>query len=891
MSNKYYNQKVDDVLNLFDSREHGLKNQEVEKRILEFGLNKLPETKSNSFLKIFFHQFQSSLIFILLLATLVVFLLGENIEGIVILAVLLFNALIGTIQEGRSQKIFLALKKFSKTSASVIREGQEYVISDEEVVPGDIIMVREGEKIPADARIIFSNSLQVDEAAFTGESNPKFKSSNILKKSELAISEQDNMIFKGTAVVSGYAKALVVKTGANTFLGGIAKKIVKIEEDLPIKKDIKKLSRFIILAVFLASILMFGVSLNHGQPVKEIFLTVVAMAVSIIPEGLPIVVTLVLATGVWRMGRKNVLIKKMQAVEALGKIKVLALDKTGTVTKNQLTVKKIYAVGKDFIVKGVGYEPRGEIKLKGKIIEPLNHPELLLIGKIGILCSDASLFFDNKSENWKISGDPTEGATLVLGEKLGFNKGDLEQDLKKIDEQVFDYKLKYHATLHQDEKINFMSVVGAPEEILKLSSKIWGLKKSSKLSSSEKNKLQKIFLKMSAKGLRVLAVAKKDLKGIKKISNQINNLEFVGFLGVEDSLKLEVNEAVDEIKKAGIEPVMITGDHRITAQAIAKQAGIFNRKSLILEGRDIEDLTEKQLAKKLNRVNVFARVTPLHKLKIINAYKLSKKTVAMTGDGVNDALSLTSADVGVAMGKIGTEVAKEASDIVILDDNIGSIVAGVEEGKNILKTIKRVVLYLFSTSFGEFLTILIAVLVGWPLPILATQILWLNLVTDGFLDIALAMEPKRKGLKLNRKMKENIIDKLMLFRIGLMGTAMAIGTLFLFGQYFKEDLNKAWTISLTTLAVFQWFNAWNCRSRVHSIFQMNPFSNKFLIGANLLVIFLQLLIIYNPFFQVIFKTTALKIQDWFYIILIASSIILVEEIRKLVIRKFFQVKF
>jgi Ca2+-transporting ATPase len=362
-------------------------------------------------------------------------------------------------------------------------------------------------------------------------------------------------------------------------------------------------------------------------------------------------------------------------------------------------------------------------------------------------------------------------------------------------------------------------------------------------------------------------------------------------LGVEDSLKLEVNEAVDEIKKAGIEPVMITGDHRITAQAIAKQAGIFNRKSLILEGRDIEDLTEKQLAKKLNRVNVFARVTPLHKLKIINAYKLSKKTVAMTGDGVNDALSLTSADVGVAMGKIGTEVAKEASDIVILDDNIGSIVAGVEEGKNILKTIKRVVLYLFSTSFGEFLTILIAVLVGWPLPILATQILWLNLVTDGFLDIALAMEPKRKGLKLNRKMKENIIDKLMLFRIGLMGTAMAIGTLFLFGQYFKEDLNKAWTISLTTLAVFQWFNAWNCRSRVHSIFQMNPFSNKFLIGANLLVIFLQLLIIYNPFFQVIFKTTALKIQDWFYIILIASSIILVEEIRKLVIRKFFQVKF
>lgn len=888
MKNKYYNQTIDEVLDLFDSSEHGLKKQEVEKRILEFGLNKLPETKRDTLLKIFFRQFQSSLIFILLLATIIVFLLGENVEGFVILAVLLFNALIGTIQEGRSQKIFLALKKFSKTNASVIRDGREYIISDKEVVPGDIIMVREGEKIPADARVIFSNSLQVNESAFTGESNPKFKNNLVLKKTDLSISEQNNMIFKGTAVISGYAKALVVKTGSNTFLGGITEKIFKIEEDLPIKKDIKRLSKFIIIAVFLASLLMFSVSLNQGQSLKEIFLTVVAMAVSIIPEGLPIVVTLVLATGVWRMGKKNVLVKKMQAVEALGKINVLALDKTGTVTKNQLTVKKIYTIGKTFTVKGVGYEPKGEFKLKTKIIEPLNHPELLLIGKIGVLCSDASLFFDNKSETWKISGDPTEASTLVMGKKLGFDKNDLEQDLKKIDEQVFDYKLKYHAVLHKEESNNFMSVVGAPEEVLKMSSKIWNLEKSSKLTTFQKNKLQKIFLKMSAKGLRVLALAKRELKQKNKISDQLNNLEFVGFLGIEDSLKLEVNEAIDEIKKAGIEPVMITGDHKITAQAIAKQAGIFNRKSFVLEGQDIENLTEKQLAGKLKKVNVFARVTPLHKLKIINAYKIANKTVAMTGDGVNDALSLTSADVGVSMGKIGTEVAKEASDIVILDDNIGSIVAGIEEGKNILKTIKRVVLYLFSTSFGEFLTILIAILIGWPLPILATQILWLNLVTDGFLDIALAMEPKRNGLKLNRKMKENIIDKLMLFRIGLMGATMAIVTLVLFGQYFKEDLTKAWTISLTTLAVFQWFNAWNCRSRVYSIFQMNPFSNKFLIGATGLVVSLQILIIYNPFFQTIFKTTALEIKDWLLIVLATSSIVLVEEIRKTIIRaKFF----
>lgn len=390
---------------------------------------------------------------------------------------------------------------------------------------------------------------------------------------------------------------------------------------------------------------------------------------------------------------------------------------------------------------------------------------------------------------------------------------------------------------------------------------------------------------MSGRGLRVLALATKNLKKSKQLPDKIQNLEFVGFLGIEDSLKIEVSEAINRVKSINIKPIMITGDHKTTAKAIAKEAGIFKRGHIVLEGKEIEKLTEKQLASQLNKVSVFARVTPLHKLKIINAYKISGKTIAMTGDGVNDALSLTSADVGVAMGGIGTEVAKEASDIIILDDNIGSIVSGVEEGKNILKTIKRVILYLFSTSAGEFLTILGAFFLGLPLPILATQILWLNLITDGFLDIALALEPKRDSLAKKKLKKESLVDKAMLGRILTMSIPMAIGTLILFVQNYQDDLLKAWTFSLTTLAVFQWFNAWNCRSRRRSIFQLNFFSNKFLIGTTFLVIFLQLLVIHNPFLQNIFKTTGLNLKDWFFIILIGSSVVVVEEIRKFFYRK------
>lgn len=887
MEKRYYNKKIKEILEEFKTDVNGLRRNEVEPRLSICGLNKLPEAKPDGLAKIFLRQFQSSLIFILLIATAIVFLTGEHIDGLIILFVLLFNAVVGTIQEGKAQNIFATLKNFAKTNASVMRDGEEYIVSGEEIVPGDIIIVREGEKIPADARIIYSELLQVNEAALTGESNPKFKIADDLASSNIAISDQKNIIFKGTNVVSGSGRAIIIATGLNTIIGNIAKKISTIDEDLPLKKNIQQLSRFIIIAVSVIAFILLEVGIFYNHNIREIFSTIVAVSVSIIPEGLPIVVTLVLATGVFRMGKKNVLVKRLQAVEALGQTNVIAVDKTGTITKNELVVKEVYVDNKLFSIKGNGYDPKGEVEFNGEVIEPLNHPELLLLGKIGALCSSAHLAFDDKLKVWKISGDPTEASTLVFAEKLGFKKSDLEKESIKIDEKPFDYNSKYHAILNQEGSDFVLSVIGAPEEIMKISDKLWSKSESIFFTDDKKEKLKEVFSEMSKKGLRVVAVGMRKMNE-DKIPKKINPLYFIGFFGIEDSLRPEVEEAVDKVRAAGIKLVMITGDYKITAKTIAKEAGIWTRGDRIIEGEEIENMTEKELAYKLENVSVFARVTPFHKLKIINAYKIAGKTIAMTGDGVNDALSLTSADVGVAMGKIGTDVAKEASDIILLDDNFGSIVSGVEEGKNIFQTIRRVILYLFSTGLGEVLTIIGAIFLGFPLPILAAQIIWLNLVTDGFLDVALAMEPKGDNLlnKKSSKNKNKLIDGSMIFRMFIMACPMAIGTLYLFSQNYEENLQKAWTISLTLLAVFQWFNAWNCRSHKKSIFSSNFFSNKFLLGATGIVIGLQFLAVYNPFFQKILRTVPLDKDDWLIILSIAFSIVIIEEVRKLLRRIF-----
>lgn len=888
MEKMWYAKSAKDVFDELNSSAEGLADTESQNRLKKYGPNKLPEAKTDSLWIIFWRQFQSPLIYILLIASLIVFLMHEFTDGALILFVLLFNAVVGTIQEGKAQNTLSALKRFAQTQATVMRGGKELIISDSELVPGDIIILKEGEKVPADARTLLSSHLCVDEATLTGESVPINKITDALEQKALPVSEQKNMVFKGTHIVAGSGKAIVVATGLQTAIGKISQEITATDTEIPLKTNIRHLSRLIVVVVISICTILFIAGLMYGKSPAEMFRTVVTLAVSIIPEGLPIVMTLILATGVWRMSKRNALVKKLQAVEALGQTRVIAVDKTGTITKNEMVVQEVFVNDKHFEATGDGYEPKGELKFKKQLINFNDYPELNMLAKHAGFSSGANLNFIKNENSWQITGDPTEAAMLVFAKKLGLDKADLEKESLKIKEIPFDYKFRLHATIHKVNSQKIMTVSGAPEIILGLCQKNWQNNKIKGLSTVEIKKLELVFRQMSSEGLRVVALAITDRIPRNLKLEEVQSLTFLGFLGMKDALRPEVHDAIKKANSAGIRVIMITGDHKITARAVAKEAGIYREGDTILTGEDIEKLSDSELAKKIGRVSVFSRVTPEHKLKIIKAFEAREEIIAMTGDGVNDAPSLVAADLGVAMGKIGTEVAKEASDIVLLDDNFGTIISAVEEGRAIYKTIKKVILYLFSTSVGEVLTISGALFLGLALPILPAQIIWLNLVTDGFLDVALSMEPNEEGLLRGRfkKTSKYLIDSLMVKRIFLMAIPMMIGTLFLFQKYFQIDITKAWTISLTTLAAFQWFNAWNCRSESKSIFQMKLFSNKFLVGATLIVVLLQLLAVYLPALQKILHTTALNPFEWLLIIGVSSSIIVVEEIRKFVHRKY-----
>ena len=886
----WYNKTAQETIDELKTHEHGLSEQEIEERYKTYGKNKLPDGKVDSIFVIFLHQFQSPLIYILCIAAVIIFSMGDMIDGFIILIVLLFNAIIGTVQEGKAQNTLLALKKFVETSATVLRDNKEIIIPDSELVPGDIIILQEGEKIPADARIIISTNLKIDESSLTGESEPTNKIIDKLDQVNITTVDQKNMVFKGTHILSGSGKAIVVTTGVNTVIGKISKEITQIDTEIPLKKNIKDLSKLIIIIVGFISLILFVYGTFTGRSALEMFNVAVSLSVSIIPEGLPMVITLVLSTGVWRMSKRNALVKKLQAVEALGQATIIAVDKTGTLTRNEMVVNRVFVNDMFFEIDGEGYEPKGNFTLNENIVDPVSHPECILMAKLAAFSANARIMYSEEKKEWKIAGDPTEAAMLVLAQKIGIHKEELENESPLVAEIPFDYRLKYHATVHAEQNKKILSVVGAPEIILKLSNKVWKNGKSHELNKEEKEKLENIFLEMSGKGLRVIAIAESnDVQDILSL-DLIKDLTFVGFFGIKDALRVEVADAMQQASSAGIKVVMITGDHKITAEAIGKEAGIFKDNDIVLTGQEIDDMSEDELLSKLKKVSVFARVTPEHKFKIIQAYKKIGEVVAMTGDGVNDAPSLVAADLGVSMGKIGTEVAKEASDIVLLDDNFASIIAAVEEGRSIYKTIKKVLLYLFSTSIGEALVILTAIFLGYPLPLSPAQIIWLNFVTDGFLVVALAMEQKESGLLKKKFNKQNkyLVDKLMSARIIMMGIVMLIGTMFLFTMYLHMSLVKAMTIALTVLAVFQWFNAWNCRHESESILKSNPFTNMFLVAMTFVVITLQSLIIYNPTLQSIFKTVPLNLNEWIMIISVASSIILIEEIRKLFHRIYYR---
>lgn len=871
------------LLDKYNVTLEGLPQKDIEKRREAYGENKLREVKRTSSLVLFLRQFQSPLIYVLLIAAVIVFVIGHKVDGLVIFSVLFINALLGMFQEGKAEDTIKALREFTKTETRVRRGGKEVVVLDTEIVLGDIILLSEGDKIPADARVIAENIFKVDEAALTGESEPVQKISQAIVGDNLGTNEMKNMVFKGTYAVSGTAECLVTAVGMNTVIGSLSQKLSNITSEVPLKKNIERIAKGVTIIISVISVVIFFAGLGLGYTAAEMFLTSVAIAVSVIPEGLPIVITLVLATGVYRMGKQNALVKKLQAVEALGRADVICVDKTGTITKNELMISSVFVSGNVYSISGSGYETAGEATLDDTEVDVQNHDDLLFMGRIAAYCANATVSFREKEGVWKVIGDPTEASLRVFGEKMGFKKESLEKEHLQILDIPFSHEHTYHGTIHKTPEGNTLTIVGAPEMVIEMSEYILEKGRTRKITGDDKDRFMKELHTMATKGLRVLACSVNEKVGDTVSTDSLSPLTLVGLYGLSDTLRDGVAESVGLAKAQGIQVALITGDYKKTAQSLAQMAGIYTEGDDIITGKELNTLSDEELLSRLSKTTVFARVSPEDKLRIVSLYKSRGDIVAMTGDGVNDALSLVAADLGVAMGKIGTEVTKEAADIVLLDDNFKSIVSAIEEGRSIFSTIKKVLLYMFSTGFGELFTIVIALFLLMPLPLLPSQIIWLNLVTDSFLVIAFAFEPKQKlgKTKADRNKLKILIDAVTIERIIMMGLVMSLGTLYLFNYYNTFwDLDTARTVALTLLAVYQWVNVWNCRSETTSVFSQNPFSNLYFIYALGIVSVLHIALLYTPFMQKVFSTVPLGIEEWLVVALFALPLVAIEEIRK-----------
>lgn len=833
--------------------ERGLTASEVLVRQKKYGPNTLASRKKQSTLSIFLAQFKSPLIYILFAAAAVVFLLGQVVDALVILSVLVLNSVIGAYQEGKAKNSLEKLKSLTRHKALVKRDGEEILISSEEVVPGDILVLKEGDRIIADARLIEQEGLKVDESILTGEAYSVEKTAETIAGKDLVVGDIKNMVFSGTSMVSGNGAAVVVATGFESELGKISKELLETSTvPLPLAKKISKITKFIVLSVVVVCVFVFLIGYIRGLPTLELFGAVIGMAVSIIPEGLPIAVTIVLATGVWRMARQKAIVTQMAAVEAMGNANVLLVDKTGTLTTGQMEVGKIYHDGSEIEVEKTGYRPEGKVKVEAgsKLHKLLQLVTLSLSAEV----------IHIEGDGWKPLGDPTEAAMAVVCQKVGLEREKLSHVYKKVKLAPFDSEKRHIAGEFKEGKEKWKVFVGAPDFL----ARDYHLKKG----------FEDVAEKLTAQGNRVVGAVLLDSKG--KVYSTC-------LFAIDEEVRSEVHKSISEAKAAGFKIAMLTGDYPNTARSIAREVGIFEEGDLLLTGQDVEKLSDAELAEKVDKTTVFARITPQHKLKIVRAYQARGHICAMTGDGVNDGPALQAANLGIGLGS-GTQVAKDASDIVLTDDNFETIVAAISQGRAIYLTLKKVILYLFSTSFGEVLVIAGAIFLGFPLPVIAVQIIWLNFVTDGFFVAALAADPIHRNLTTLREKGSDLVDRVMVQRTVLMGIAMVIVGIPVFAYYLERDgLVYARTMAFLVLAIIQWLNALNVRSRYKSVFTM-PLDNKFLIASFVIVFVLQVLTIQTKFGNEIMHTVPLSLNDWLIAFLASTVIIWVEEIRKLAVR-------
>ncbi|HFD2029382.1 TPA: calcium-transporting P-type ATPase, PMR1-type [Clostridium perfringens] len=864
----WYKKSKNEILKELDVDEKkGLSSNEALRRLEKYGKNKLETKKKKTLFKQFLSQLKDVMIYILIIAAIISAFLGEISDALIILLVIIINAVIGVIQESKAEKALDALKELSTPKALVKRDGSLKEILSEDIVPGDIVIIDAGRYIPGDLRLIDTANLKIEESAFTGESVPSEKDASFLPDKEIPIGDQNNMAFMSTLATYGRGVGVVVGTGMNTEIGKIAKMIEQEENDeTPLQKKLSELGKILGFLAVGICILIFIISFFQGRDLLEMFLTSISLAVAAIPEGLPAIVAIVLALGVQRMVKKNAIIRKLPAVETLGSVSIICSDKTGTLTQNKMTVTTVYT--NDSYIKESEFN--------------LNDNESKLLVDCMVLCNDAT--YSEKSQ----TGDPTEIALLESPFKLNILKEKLEKEFKRIDEIPFDSDRKLMTTVNLvDEKKARVFTKGALDSILSICNKISVNGKLLDFTKEYKAKVLENSNIMSDKALRVLAFAYKDISKENIVLDSLEkDLVFIGMVGMIDPPRLEVKDSIKLCKSAGITPVMITGDHKNTAFAIANELGIAEDISQAITGHEIDKFKEEEFNEKIINYRVFARVSPEHKVKIVKAFKSHGNIVSMTGDGVNDAPSLKAADIGVAMGITGTDVSKGASDMILTDDNFSTIVSAVEEGRKIYLNIKKSIVFLLSCNLGEILTLFTAILLNWNSPLQPIHILWVNLITDSFPALALGVDKTKEDVMNNppRNPKESIFVKSDKIQLIINGVLIGGITLFAFKlgeRLYPDSLIHAQTMAFVVLSVSQLFLSLSLRSNTKSAFSLGLFSNKYLVYSILLGIFLQVIIISISFIANIFKVTPLLLYDWIVVILVSLIPFVINEILKL----------
>jgi len=876
----WHSQEASEVAAKFDTHpQRGLTAEEAAQRLARYGPNQLREVPRPGFWRMLLDQFNNFLVLILIAASLVSFLLGDYIEAIAILAIVILNAILGVVQESKAEEALAALKKMTAPEAQVIRDGHRQTIPAREVVPGDIVLLESGNYVPADVRLVESVNLQIDEASLTGESVPVRKRAEVVLDREIPLGDRGNSAHMGTLVTYGRGRGVVFATGMHTQIGLIAEMIQSYEEEpTPLQVKLNQLGRWLgVIALSLCGVI-FLVGLLRGVQWLEMFLVAVSLAIAAVPEGLPAVVTICLALGMQRMIKRHALLRKLAAVESLGSATIICADKTGTMTQNQMVVVRLWADDSILTVTGEGYHPEGDFRRDGQPVDLEEYPGAKLLLRGALLCNDAYLETSglDTQRTYRLVGDPTEGALVVAAAKAGLWKEEVEEVQPRLAEIPFEAERKRMSTIHPDPKTKgyVAYIKGAPDVVLQLCNRIYIRGREEPLSPKKREDIIQVNASLASQALRLLGVAYRPLKELPE-EHQAGQVEedlvFVGLLGMIDPPRPEVREAIALARRAGIRTVMITGDYPNTAMAIAKELELFHKDGGLLTGAGLDRLDEAEFAHRVEEFDIYARVSPQHKVRIVEALKENGHVVAMTGDGANDAPALKRADIGVAMGITGTDVSKETADMVLTDDNYASIVAAVEEGRIIYSNIRKFIFFLLSCNVAEILVIFLAMMAGWPLPLTAIQLLVLNLITDGAPALALGLEKGDPDImeRPPRPPKEPVINRDMVWGIAVQSIAKPATTLIAFRlglHWFPDNLHAAQTMAFATLSFSELLRAYTSRSERFSIFAIGPFSNRYMQWAVATSFAILLAIIYVPFLDPIFDTAFLGVREWMVMI-------------------------